>query len=343
VWKTIGQKKTIELLEAGLKRRAPVHAYLFTGPAHVGKMTLARDLACALNCTSESRPCGECPSCLKILAGKHADIREIGLGKLPGEAKTRTEISIEDVRDLQHAANLPPYEGKCKVFIIDGAEWLSVEAANCLLKTLEEPLPGVIFILLSANEQLLLSTVVSRCQHIEVVPLPSVEIEQVLIEKHGMTSEKARLLARLSHGCPGWAVAATDSGILDRHSGLIDSLVETIDGDNEVRFAYAAQLATEFSQNRESVQEKLELWLDWWRDLMLVKIGLGDIVTNIDRLEILVGMSGDLDMVRIRSVIECIQETSQQLKLNANARLALEVMMLGLPESSQKSEKAKSR
>jgi DNA polymerase-3 subunit delta' len=341
VWKTIGQKRTIELLQAGLKRSAPVHAYLFVGPAHVGKMTLARDLACALNCNSDHRPCGECPSCLKILAGKHADVREIGLGKSPGDGKARTEISIEDVRDLQHSANLPPYEGKCKVFIIDGAEWLSIEAANCLLKTLEEPLPGVVFILLSTNEQLLLSTVVSRCQRIEVVPLPAGEIEPTLIEKHGVSPEKARLLARLSHGCLGWAVEATDSGILERHSDFIDGLVETIDGDNEVRFAYAAQLATEFGQNRESVQEKLELWLDWWRDLMLVKTGLGDMVTNIDRMEILTGMSRDLDLAGIRSVIECIREANQQLKLNANARLALEVMMLGLPESRRKSEKVK--
>ncbi len=339
MWKTLGQTKTVGLLQAGLARKTLIHAYLFVGPAHVGKMTLARDLACALNCDSEQQPCGECPSCQKILAGKHADVREIELGKDAGEGKIRTEISIEDVRDLQHAANLPPFEGKCKVFIINGAEWLSVEAANCLLKTLEEPVPGVVFILLSVNEQLLLSTVVSRCQRIEVAPLPTGEIESALIEKYGVPPDKARLLAKLSHGCLGWAIVSTDSDVLEQHSDFIDSLVETIDGDNETRFIYAAQLSTEFSQKRESVLEKLEVWLDWWRDLMLVKMGLDDLVTNINRLDILTRMSRNMELTGIRSVIECIRVAGEQLKLNANPRLTLEVMMLGLPNSRRKGEK----
>jgi DNA polymerase-3 subunit delta' len=331
MWKTIGQKRTIALLQAGLERGTLAHAYLFVGPAHVGKMTLARDLACALNCNSTLRPCGECSSCRKILASKHADVQEIGLGRLPGETKTKTEISIDEVRSIQHAAVLPPYEGKCRFFIVDGAELLSVEAANCLLKTLEEPLPGVVFLLLTANEAALPETVASRCQRVELVPLPTAEVEAALVEKWKVAPETARRLARLSHGCLGWAVSATDSGVLGRYSDCIDALVEAIDGNIEVRFAYAGPLATEFSQNRESVQDKLELWVDWWHDLMLVKTGLESLVTNVDRLETLTRMSREMDLAQIIASIRRIQEAGERLRLNANARLALEVMVLGLP------------
>ena len=161
MWSTVGQKRALALFENSLRRGRPAHAYLLVGPAHVGKMTLARDLAMALNCQRGVPPCGECASCRRISAATHSDVQVIGLGK-NADGKQQTEIGIEDIRQMQHSANLPPFEGKCKVFIIDGAELLSIEAANCLLKTLEEPAPTVVFVLLTAKEELLPLTVVSR-------------------------------------------------------------------------------------------------------------------------------------------------------------------------------------
>jgi len=170
------------LLQQSLERKAVAHAYLLVGPSHVGKMTLALDLARALNCEAAEPPCGVCDSCQKIGAAKHADVQIIGL---PGDGdsagtKSRAEIGIDRVRQMQHSASLPPFEGRYKVFIIDGAELLSHEAANCLLKTLEEPAEKVIFILLTTNERLLLATVISRCQRLELPPLPAAEVEAAL-------------------------------------------------------------------------------------------------------------------------------------------------------------------
>ena len=139
MWNIVGQRRALSLLQGSLSRGRVAHAYLFSGPPHVGKMTLANDLARALNCNANDPPCGECSICQRITSGKHADVQEIGLGKNP-DGKVQTEIGIEEIRQLQHSTNLPPFEGKCRVYIINGAEWLSTEAANCLLKTLEEPL-----------------------------------------------------------------------------------------------------------------------------------------------------------------------------------------------------------
>jgi len=142
MWRVIGQERMVSLLRRSLDKGIVAHAYLFTGPPHIGKMTLALDLARALNCEATKPPCGECVSCQKIDQGKHADVQIIGLNSINDTSgdKRQAEISIDQIRQLQHSANLPPFEGRCKVFIIDRAEFLSIEAANCLLKTLDRRL-----------------------------------------------------------------------------------------------------------------------------------------------------------------------------------------------------------
>jgi DNA polymerase-3 subunit delta' len=300
-------------------------------------MTLALDLAQALNCPGAEPPCGQCDACQKIASGKHADVRVIGLNSGGNSnGKPRAEIGIDQVREVQHSSSLPPFEGRYKVFIIDGAELMSAEAANCLLKTLEEPAEGVIFILLAANESLLPATVVSRCQRLELHPLPTAQVEAVLNERRSLEQPKAELLARLCHGCLGWALsAADDDSLLQQRAQLLDRLLDVTDGGYEPRFDYATQLAAQFSQSRGSVQEVLALWLDFWRDLLLVKLGCHEAITNIDQEATLADMARGYHLAEIKSVINGIQAAGEQLKQNANPRLVLEVLMLSVPERSR--------
>lgn len=336
MWQLVGQDRAVTLLQRNLERGSVAHAYLLVGPPHVGKMTLALELAQALNCEAAEPPCGECDPCRKVASGKHADVQVIGLSSNGNSNdKPRTEISIEQVRDMQHSSNLPPFEGKHKVFIIDGAELMSNEAANCLLKTLEEPSEGVIFILLTANDSVLPDTVVSRCQRLELRPLPTSQVETALSERRSLESAKAGLLSRLCHGRLGWALtAADDDSLLQRRDQLIEKLLEVIRGDNGLRFDYVAQLAAHFSQNRASVQEVLDLWLDWWRDLLLVKLGATDTITNIDHEAELTEMGRSYSLHQIRAFIDSIHVAGEQLGQNANPRLVLEVLMLSIPGRS---------
>jgi len=144
MWQVVGHEETVALLDRSLRNGRLAHAYLFVGPRHVGKMRLAIELAKALNCHHEERPCGVCTQCERIEGLKHADVQVIGVDGT-------TEIGIDQMREMQHCASLKPFEGRHRVFIIDGVEHLSREAANCLLKTLEEPPADVQLVLLSTK------------------------------------------------------------------------------------------------------------------------------------------------------------------------------------------------
>ena len=334
MWQVIGQTTAVSLLQRSLERKALAHAYLFVGPPHVGKMTLALNLAQALNCEAAKIPCGECTSCQKIALAKHADVDIIGLDheRNSAEAKPRVEIGIDQIRQMQHSSSLPPFEGRYKVFIIDGAELLSSEAANCLLKTLEEPVGKVIFILLTTDDRLLPATVISRCQRLELPPMPTTEVEAALSSSWGVEPQKAKLLARLCHGCLGWAIsAAGDDGLLQLRAQRMERLFDIINADYEERFAYAAQLVAQFSQSRRVVQEVLDLWLHFWRDLLLVKAGYSQAITNVDLEATLINMASDYSLAQIKTVINSIQAAGEQLRQNANPQLVLEVLMLSVP------------
>jgi DNA polymerase-3 subunit delta' len=332
MWEVIGQEQAVSLLQHGLASGKLAHAYLFTGPEHVGKMTLAKNLAQALNCAAAERPCLKCPSCAKIAAMRHADVQVIGLLK-NGDAPEAKLISIDQIKDMQHDASLPPFEGRHKVFIIDGTELLSLDAANRLLKTLEEPVDNVTFILLTVNDRLLPLTVISRCQRLELAPLSIAAETAALIEKKGLEPQRARLLAGLSHGCPEWAIAAiNDDNLLQQRGAELDRLINVIGADYEARFAYATQLAVRFSQDRGAVYRVLDLWCDFWRDLMLQKLGQHDMIINIDRQEVLAAMAGGYRLDRIKSLLASVRTTADQLRQNANPRLALEVLMLDIPD-----------
>jgi DNA polymerase-3 subunit delta' len=325
MWQVIGQDKILSLLDYSLKTNAIAHAYLLAGPRHVGKGTLAINLAQALNCDGPELPCGQCRSCRRILEGKHADVTPIGLD-------SKTEIGIDDIRGLQRLANLPPYEGKCKVFIIDDAEYLSTEAANSLLKILEEPPPRVVWLLLAAEEEHLLPTIISRCQRLELKPVPSERVQEILINSYNVDANKAKLLTQLCHGRLGWAVSAlANDDILEQRSQRIARLASLLAASLEQRFAYAQELASQFSQDRRAMAEMIGIWLDWWRDLMLIKGGCQEAIINVDYEKVLKEQARRLSLGEIEGFLANLCLLQEEISKNVNPRLAWEWLMLNLP------------
>jgi DNA polymerase-3 subunit delta' len=328
MWQVLGQSKATMLLSRSIEADQLSHAYMFVGPDHVGKLTLAINLAQAVNCQAEGDvPCGTCGPCRRIAAGKHSDIQIIG--PLSQEKKG---IGIKQIEDMQSDASLPPYEGKCKVFILDKADSLSHDAANRLLKTLEEPLPHVLIILLTARERDMLQTIVSRCQRVELRPLPITLAKEALSQSYGIGEEQAELMARLSGGCLGWALQALqDEALMETRNQRLAAIIDLVRAGPIQRLAYAAGLAARFSKDREEVEEVLNLWREWWHDLLLIKAGNGEAVTNLDCRQALVDQAEGLSLTQVAGFIRHLQDASRQLEQNVNPRLALEVLMLNMP------------
>jgi DNA polymerase III subunit delta' len=333
MWRTIGQSNAIALLERSIQGNTLSHAYLLVGPAHVGKTTLAIDVAQAVNCSEIKTPCGTCRSCLRIIEGKHSDVEIVGINqdvssKSHQDSTVRTEIGIKEIQELQRHASLPPFEGKKKIFIIDGAENLSTEAANSILKILEEPPPNVIWILLAVEENKILSTILSRCQRLELKPASTMEIEKILVSGFNFEATTARLLSRLSGGCIGWALTVSrDEKYLKQRSEKLTALMPLLSQGIEKRFDYIAQIDT-----RKAAREAIHFWLTWWHDLMLLKCDCNQYIANIDCISKIEEWARNLDIIEIKCFIDALQESMDHISKNANVHLVLEVLMLNMPK-----------
>ena len=276
MWQIYGQDHLLAQLEASLKQGRPAHAYLLVGPPNVGKMTLAINLAQTVNCLAgPGVPCGSCVQCARIADGHHADIRVVSVNMAGDEDSNRTAIGIDDIRDILRQVYLNPFEGAFSVVIIDGADLMSEDAANALLKTLEEPPPQVLMLLLTANEEALLPTIRSRCRRLQLLPSSKQLMVDKLINEHQAQPEDAEMLARLSRGCLGWAISALEeeSGLLQHRKEGLDRLTQACQSGLDSRFALANEMATLFYQDRGAAKESLFQWLRWWRDLLLIKEG----------------------------------------------------------------------
>lgn len=328
MWQVVGHDRAVRLLQKSLDADRVSHAYLFSGPRHIGKSTLAVEFARAINCRQADRPCGQCRSCRKIGSSIHPDVQIVDL-----EEGSRN-IGIDAIRGLQEGVALRPFEGLAKVYIIEEVERLSEPAANSLLKTLEEPPPSVVMVLTTLDATMLLPTLVSRCQQIALRPVPTATIEAALNRRHGIDPDRARLLAVLARGRVGLAMRmASEPSALDRRRQLIDRLTSIPEASRIARFEYAAELATLHGRDPDAVRAVLETWQSWWRDLLLSRLGMADMVVNVDLVDRILVEARRHSVETLGRMVAAVQETRSLLAQNVNARLALEVLMLSAPRA----------
>jgi DNA polymerase-3 subunit delta' len=338
MWQVVGHEKAVALLARSLEKDMLSHAYLFFGPPQVGKMTLALNLAQSVNCveSSSSRPCGECSQCLRIAAGQHSDVQVIDLVENASGSGIRKEIGIDQVREVQHSATLKPYEGKYRVLIFQEASLLSAEASNALLKLLEEPPESVLFILLTSSGESIFPTIVSRCQLVDLKPLPLDTISRELQEVLDTPPQEAMDLARLSKGRIGWALeAAKNPKLMEDYTAELGRMASLLDDTLEERFAYAEEVAALCARDRDKALERLKLAVSWWRDLLVLKNGNGEFISNVPATEALQRHARWISMPQVIGAIKKIQDTMSYLDGNINPRLALEVLMLSLPRGEE--------
>jgi DNA polymerase-3 subunit delta' len=302
------------------------HAYLITGPQQIGKTTLALEFARLLQCQGRDagapEPCGACDSCRKIAAGSHPDVR---LVVRPGDKRI---LPVELVREVIHAANLAPSVGPWRIFILSEIERMAAASANALLKTLEEPPERVVLLLTCSEPEAPLPTVISRCQLVPTQPPTLDEIRQALVERWDIEPQRAEQLAALSHGRIGWALdAARHPEIEHARSESLARLVSLTGASRDERLRAAGTLASDTDAARDVV----ELWLYWWRDVVLAACGAqgqasaGEARAEAER------QGRALGVERAHSFLSALVAAREALEANANPQLSLEALLLDLP------------
>lgn len=342
----IGHNWATDLLAGAIKHQRIGHAYLITGPAQIGKTTLAQTFAQALNCTGYQPmgnglfndpallpppivPCGQCRACQLIADGRHPDVRIVA-PEVSGRGKAT--LKIETIRELQRDLNLAAYEAKYKVAILTDFETATIGAANAFLKTLEEPPSNVILLLTANDADTLLATITSRCRTISLRPLPTDLVEQSLAIRWRVPAAQAQLLAHLADGRLGWAVQASqDPAILQARHEEIDALYTALDGKRARRF----ELADNLTRKPELLPDLLQTWLSWWRDaLILVEQRRGNgrsPLTNVDQQEQLNRYAKGWEQKQTLAALKQTNLALWQLQRNANSKLVIENLLLTYP------------
>jgi len=312
----IGHKKQKDILLRAINTQHIAHAYLFEGPEGIGKRLVAQAVACILLC-DHSTGCGECPSCLKVIHDNHPDIHSLDAN---GAA-----LKIDQIRDLQQELSLRPLEGSYKICLIDGAEHLTTGAANSLLKTLEEPQPDTIIILLTSHPQKLLSTICSRCQRLPFGRLPKQQIANVLTEKLNLDSTDAKILAALSEGSFKKALGKNQELFLEKRRKLIQSLSALSSGSIIPTFSFADELEVE----KEILPDILDIFQAFYRDILLLRHGRPEEeLVNLDLLEILHKQCHKYTTASLILKLKALESARYHLQRNVNSRLTLEVMLM---------------
>ena len=328
-WNIVGHELAINTLRRALLAQRVRHAYLFTGPDHIGKALLAQRFAQTLLCTgggdannAPQNPCNACLSCRKVMHGNHPDVHYIS------RPQDKQFILIEQVRALQADAARKTLEGRRNIFIIQGMHEMNVQAANCLLKTLEEPEPDVVLLLTTPDPGLLLPTILSRVQQVPMQLLTMKQIKSALEARWHVEPDEANLIAALAAGRMGWAVKAVeDEDMLAERQAQLETLAKLSTAGKVQRFDVAQRL----SADSDKLHGILELWLLWWRDMVLAANNCLDLIVNVDMQGIIQNQAAKVGAAESQRMVRAILGTMEALDQNVNARVALEVLMLDLP------------
>ncbi len=326
----IRNRKALDKLFAILKKGKVPHAFLFTGMDGTGKRHAADIFAMALNCHNRAVYCEDqdapgkffvckCRSCSRIRSGNHPDIHRVS----PDGAY----IKIDRIRELGRVLYMKPYEAEIRVAVIEKANLMNREAANALLKTLEEPPDNTVIILTGLKKSDFLPTIVSRCQIIRFAPVSEAVIKEILMEKCSMDEDEAAGVCPIAMTCPGKIV---NSGPEDFRKWLrwrkwllevMEDLLEA--GDKTIK---AMLFAERLAGKKDMISEALDIMKTWLRDLIICGYSPQKVI-NRDMLADLLSLAARIDIKSIPDKIKIIQNAQRDIQANMNPRLTMEVMV----------------
>ncbi|MDD5137683.1 MAG: DNA polymerase III subunit delta' [Candidatus Omnitrophica bacterium] len=310
----LGQEKAVALLKGAFLRGRASHAYIFVGPAGVGKSKAAISFAKLLVCPAsrQAEPCDVCPSCRKADAANHPDIQVL--------SPDGQFIRIDAVREACRRLSLKGFESSTKVLIISDGAALNDESSNALLKTLEEPAPDTVIIILATSLKAMVPTIVSRCQRIVFSSLQESVIFEVLRRDHGVGEDEAFYLSRISEGCMEAALRFHQEKVFMQRNRLAAAWMKGEVG----LLGSQGRGASPKKESRQETEMALYLLAGWLRDILVAKISAEKkYFINADRIDDIMHLSRKLNPEVLEGALKLVAQTTADLKANVNMRLAL--------------------
>lgn len=320
----IGQKEIVGSLKRSLANGRVGHAYIFGGPPGIGKRTIAGIFAGFLLCNAPGpdSTCGVCQACLLYEGGTNPDINRVRL--------TESSIGVDKIRDIQGDVSIKPMYSRKKVYIIEDAEKMTVQAQNCLLKTLEEPPPYVVLILAVSNHEALLETIRSRAQRLYFRKNTAGQVRQAVEARFGKDRPEDDIAVDYADGVIGTALELAGSGDF---AALREKTIRMASGLAQIKLPDIFSLTPFFEDNRQHIDILLDIMLLFYRDLLVVKkTGNENMLINPDKKDIILNNVRKYSLQRLIAAIGQVEAARRAIKLNVNFQLVIENMLIKLQE-----------
>lgn len=325
-WNLTGHEWAVDMLKKHIVRGTTRHAYLFAGPPSIGRRTLAIRFAQALNCAAPLEagvPCGTCRDCKQIEAMKHADLTVV-----ESEAEGGI-LKVDQIREARKILTLKPFQSKYRVALFLRFQEANDNAANALLKTLEEAPSYAVLILTTDTPEQLLPTIISRCEVLRLRPL-NVDVIKRELRNRGVENSRAKLIAHISGGRMGYALRLIeDDSMLEERDERLNDLLTLLPASRVEKFSYADKLA----RDKDTMRQTITFWLSYWRDVMLRAAQAATPLVNVDRNVEIEDIAERLDLSSVRKVIVAHESALGQMERSVNARLLMETLLLDLPKA----------
>lgn len=322
----VGHEDVIQYIRTAIAQDQVSHAYILNGARGAGKRMLAKLFALTLNCeNSRQEPCGHCAACKQIENGNHPDVIRLR------HEKPNT-ISVDDVREqLNNTIAIKPYKSDYKVYIVEEAELMSVQAQNAILKTLEEPPAYAVILLLTENVQSLLPTITSRCVMLKLRNIKDTLIRRHLMERLGVPDYRAKVCAAFSQGNLGQAIMLAKSEYFNE---ILETALGLLRHVRELEMAELLETLKKVAGYKLEINDFLDIIMIWYRDVLLYKATQDiDRVIFKDELSALKETARRSSYEGIETVLNGLDRAKSRLAANVNFELVMELLFLTMKEN----------
>ena len=322
----IGHEQIIEHLTNAISMGKVSHAYIFNGPDKSGKKMLAEAFAMTLQCEKGgSSPCEECHSCKQAMNHNQPDIIYV-------QHEKPNTLSVDDIREqVNHDIDVKPYSSPYKVYIIDEAEKMNVQAQNALLKTIEEPPEYGIIMLLTNNLEAMLPTILSRCIAFHLKPVDNYKIVEFLEKEYGVPDYKARICAAFSQGVVGKAIQMASS---EEFNDLQYHVLNIVKNVHEMDVYEVIEAVKRLSAYKTDINDVIDMMMVWYRDVLILKVTKdANAIVYKDEYRFLMDQAKRSSYEGLNEIIQSLEKAKARLAANVNFDVAMEMMLLVMKEN----------